>query len=87
MYSTGIGIVIETIARFEHDEFLKSSQASDFTKYPKPTNDTAETADTDETEDPNEEKDNKGPKKPRKKIDLTKIVTSFTQFFTPEDID
>ena len=86
MYSTGIGIVIETIARFEHDEFLKSSKEPELTKYPMPTNDTEVMTDTDEADETTDEKPGKE-KKPRKKIDLTKIVTSFTQFFTPEDID
>ena len=85
MYSTGIGLVIETIARMEHDEFLEASKP---TEKPilEPTVNTEDGAAIAETEEKADEKGGKD-KKPRKKIDLTKIVTSFTQFFTPEDID
>ena len=85
MYSTGIGIVIETIARIEHDEFLKASKEP-IVKYPEPKNDVTDIEPDTDAEESTEEKADKD-KKPRKKIDLTKIVTSFTQFFTPDDID
>ena len=84
MYSTGIGIVIETIARMEHDEFLQATKAAESPKPIVSNGEMEAAAENDETAEENTEKE---PKKPRKKIDLTKIVTSFTQFFTPEDID
>ena len=86
MYSTGIGIVIETIARMEHDDFLKASYEP-VVKYPELPNDVTDPEADTETEEPTNEKPQKDTKKPRKKIDLTKIVTTFTQFFTPDDID
>ena len=86
MYSTGIGIVIETIARMEHDEFLQSTKAAE-NPYSKPVVNPEDLVAAAETEETSDEKLEKDPKKSRKKIDLTKIVTSFTQFFTPEDID
>ena len=87
MYSTGIGIVIETIARMEHDEFLHASKtAEDVLSQPKePREDVEIPVSTEipeiaeETDDPN--------KKKKKLIDLKKIVTTFTEFFTPEDIE
>ncbi len=85
MYSTGIGLVIETIARMEHDEFLEASKPKE---KPGPelmvnAEDGATIAETEESSDEKTGKD----KKPRKKIDLTKIVATFTQFLNPEDID
>ncbi len=87
MYFTGIGIVIETIARMEHDEFLHASKtAEDVLSQPKePREDVEIPVSTEipeiaeETDDPN--------KKKKKLIDLKKIVTTFTEFFTPEDIE
>ena len=86
MYSTGIGLVIETIARMEHDEFLEASKPIIVKPIPEPIVNTEDMAALAEAEEKTDEKTKKE-KKPRKKIDLTKIVTSFTQFFTPEDID
>ena len=87
MYSTGIGIVIETIARMEHDEFLEASKAIEETKYdpmlPKDGELVPDTVGEDEAEEKSET--NKKPKK--KLVDLKKIVTTFTEFFTPEDIE
>ena len=86
MYSTSIGIVIETIARMDHDEYLKASQAAE----PARSSHTVihqdvpvETEENETVEEPKEE-----PKTAKKKgIDLKKIVTSFTEFFTPDNIE
>ena len=87
MYSTGIGIVIETIARMEHDEFLEASKAIEETKYdpilPKGGELVPDTVAEDDAEEKSET--NKKPKKTL--VDLKKIVTTFTEFFTPEDIE
>jgi cell division protein FtsA len=85
MYSTGIGLVIETIARMEHDEFLEASKPKEKPS-PEPIVNTEDGTAIIETNEKADEKEGKG-KKSKKKIDLTKIVTSFTQFFTPEDIE
>ena len=85
MYSTGIGLVIETIARMEHDEFLEASKPKEKTS-PELMVHTEDGATMAETEESSDEKTGKD-KKPRKKIDLTKIVATFTQFLNPEDID
>ena len=86
MYSTSIGIVIETIARMDHDEYLKASQAaqpamSSRTVVPEET-----VVDTEEHEVV-EEREDDGKKKKKKGIDLKKIVVSFTEFFTPDNIE
>lgn len=83
MYSTSIGIVIETIARMEHDEFLQASKnAEEERKRSKlPVDPIVETSKQNE-DDPNQDK-NEGKKK--KGIDLKKIVTSLTDFFTPDE--
>ena len=85
MYSTSIGIVIETIARMEHDEFLQASKAAEESRLKAKQEkempiESAETKDG-ETETPGTD----GKKPPRKGIDLKKIVTSFTEFFTPDE--
>ena len=87
MYSTGIGIVIETIARMEHDEYLKASKAADDRRYePQPKGETVvESPEVEQVENDQEENDEK--KKKKKGIDLKKIVTSFTEFFTPDNIE
>ena len=86
MFSTGIGIVIETIARMEHDEYLEASKAAEKEKAgqkekpevivtkPEPDDDNGETDDSDSK------------KKKKKGIDLKKIVTSLTDIFTPDNI-
>ena len=85
MYSTGIGIVIETIARMEHDEYLEASKAAEKQRggrLEQPESMNIEP----ELNEVNDGKEEASDKKPRKKgIDLKKIVTSFTEFFTPED--
>ena len=84
MYSTSIGIVIETIARMEHDEFLQASKAAEKSRL--------EAKQKEEMLNSNQEAEANGSdkvetegKKPRKGIDLKKIVTSFTEFFTPDE--
>ena len=87
MYSTGIGIVIETIARMEHDEYLHEAEEAEKrraalegkTLVSEPQTETAKTVD--------EKEDNKDKKTKKRVIDLKKIVTSFTEFFTPDNIE
>ena len=87
LYSTSIGIVIETIARMEHDEYLHESEEAekrkakqeDIAAFLSPQTETPETT--------VEKDDNDGKKKKKKVIDLKKIVTSFTDFFTPDNIE
>ena len=90
MYSTGIGIVIETIARLEHDEHLQASKTTqrEQTK-PQTGSETAgATAIVPETTENNDEQEENTTKKRKKKgIDLKKIVTSLTDFFGPDNID
>jgi cell division protein FtsA len=87
MFSTGIGIVIETIARMEHDEYLKASKAADEMRR-EPQHQDEIAAETPEVEQgDNEQEENEGKKPKKKGIDLKKIVTSFTEFFTPDNIE
>ena len=87
MYSTGIGIVIETIARMEHDEFLQASAAAEKRRKGIVEPQVVVAAET-ELEEAKEEVDESSQKKPRKKgLDLKKIVTSLTEFFTPDNIE
>ena len=87
MYSTGIGIVIETIARMEHDEYLHEAEEAEKrraalegkTLVSEPQTETVKTVD--------EKEDNKDKKTKKRVIDLKKIVTSFTEFFTPDNIE
>ncbi len=83
MYSTSIGIVIETIARMEHDEFLQASKdAEEERKRSKlPVEPVVEAPKQDEN-GPDQDK-SEGKKK--KGIDLKKIVSSLTDFFTPDE--
>ena len=87
MYSTGIGIVIETIARMEHDDHLRAVEEAEKAKTrgpQKPVETTPTDLPTDTTGDAAESKG----KKPKKKgLDLKKIVAAMTDIFTPEDID
>ena len=85
MYSTGIGIVIETVARMEHDEFLKTTKT--VVEEPNKTVPEEEIPVTDPEVEENEvEKEEEEPKKKKKKgIDLKKIVTSFTEFFNSDN--
>ena len=87
MYSTGIGIVIETIARMEHDEHLRAVEQAEREKIhgmKKPV-ETPPTDPTGETESEVPEPPGKKPK--RKGLDLKKIVAAMTDIFTPDDID
>ncbi len=87
MYSTGIGIVIETIARMEHDEFLQASAAAEKRREGIVEPQVVVAAET-EQEEAKEEKDETTQRKPKKKgLDLKKIVTSLTEFFTPDNIE
>ena len=85
MFSTGIGIVIETIARMEHDEYLEAVKESEKEKagLMEPTKNNAQAPEQGENDNEKEESEDK--KKKKKGIDLKKIVTSFTEFFTPDD--
>jgi cell division protein FtsA len=85
MFSTGIGIVIETIARMEHDEYLEAVKEAEKEKagLMEPTKNNAQAPEQGEND--NEKEESEGKKKKKKGIDLKKIVTSFTEFFTPDD--
>ncbi len=85
MFSTGIGIVIETIARMEHDEYLAAVKEAEKEKggLIEPTKNNAQALEQGEND--NEKEESEGKKKKKKGIDLKKIVTSFTEFFTPDD--
>ena len=87
MFSTGIGIVIETIARMEHDEYLKASKAADEMRREPQHQDeiVVETPEVEQGDNEQEENEGKKPKKKGKK--KKKIVTSFTEFFTPDNIE
>ncbi len=87
MYSTGIGIVIETIARMEHDEFLKAAKESEKEKATIPVFGTPEEAPVVETEETAEEKEETGKKKKKKGFDVRSIISSLTEIFVPDDID
>ena len=87
MYSTGIGIVIETIARMEHDEFLQASAAAEMRSKGIVEPQVVVPAET-EQDEAEEEKDETIQRRPKKKgLDLKKIVTSLTEFFTPDNIE
>ena len=85
MYSTGIGIVIETIARMEHDEHLQAVKEAEKLK-DRPIEPTKIiSSELEQGENNDEQEESEGKKKKKKGIDLKKIVTSFTEFFTPDD--
>ena len=86
MYSTSIGIVIETIARMDHDEYLKASQAAQPAMSSRAVVPEETVVDTEEHEVV-EEREDDSKKKKKKGIDLKKIVVSFTEFFTPDNIE
>ena len=86
MYSTGIGIVIETIARMEHDEFLQASKAAEDALAKNKEGEDVEIPAQVETPENTEAVDDT-PKKKKKLFDLRKIVATATEFFTPEDIE
>ena len=87
MYSTGIGIVIETIARMEHDEYLKASKAADEVRVEAKPAEEIVVENPEATEIDTETAETEDKKKKKKGIDLKKIVTSFTEFFTPDNIE
>ena len=79
--------LIETIARMEHDEYLKASKAADEMRR-EPQHQDEIVVETPEVEQgDNEQEENEGKKPKKKGIDLKKIVTSFTEFFTPDNIE
>ena len=84
MYSTSIGIVIETIARMEHDEFLQASKKAEEernrSKLPvEPIVETPEQAESDA------DKDDSDGKKKKKGFDVKGIIATLTEFFTPDE--
>ena len=85
MYSTSIGIVIETIARMEHDEFLQASKAAEELRLKAMHKEESTVVNPEVKETENDKTGTEGKKPPRKGIDLKKIVTSFTEFFTPDE--
>ncbi len=86
MFSTSIGIVIETIARMDHDEYLKASQTAQPAMSSRAVVPEETAVDTEEHEVV-EEREDDSKKKKKKGIDLKKIVVSFTEFFTPDNIE
>ena len=82
MYSTGIGIVIETIARMEHDEYLQASKKAEEKQSFQPVEPTVETPQPVEI-DPNKN-DNDGKRK-KKGFDVKGIIATLTEFFTPDE--
>ena len=82
MNATGIGIVIETIARMEHDEQLQRSQASE--RKPKPKTQPDLELIEEPVEIPTEEAISDEEEKPR---NWTKLVTRLSTLFKSEDIE
>ena len=88
MYSTGIGIVIETIARMEHDEFLQASKEAEQKADMVPVFGTPESTPDTQTEQAAETTDDNGGKKKKKKgFDVKSIIATITDIFVPDDID
>jgi len=87
MYSTGIGIVIETIARMEHDDFLRASKEAEYSRISAQQKELSADEQPEAEETDQEAEEAEGKKKAKKGIDLKKIVTSFTEFFTPDNIE
>ena len=88
MYSTGIGIVIETIARMEHDEFLQAAQEAEKAKELVPVFGTPEAAPEAQTGETTEGTDNpSGKKKKKKGFDVKSIISTITDIFVPDDIE
>ena len=88
MYSTGIGIVIETIARMEHDEFLQASKEAERKADMVPVFGTPESTPDAQTEQAAETTDDNGGKKKKKKgFDVKSIIATITDIFVPDDID
>ncbi len=90
MYATGIGIVIETIARMEHDNQLYESQKAERQReealhHPDETVSGLPIEPVETTINENEEEENKTR---RSMNDIVKgIITRFSNFLTPEDIN
>ena len=90
MYATGIGIVIETIARMEHDNQLYESQKAERQReealhHPDETVSGLPIEPVETTINENEEEENKTR---RSMPDIVKgIITRFSNFLTPEDIN
>ncbi len=90
MYATGIGIVIETIARMEHDNQLYESQKAErqreeAQRHPDETVSGLPIEPVETTINENEEEENKTR---RSMNDIVKgIITRFSNFLTPEDIN
>ena len=84
MYSTGIGLVIEGIARAELSEMLQKEKASK-TTVEKPVT-VAEPTELAVAEPSDMDPKGKATKKPRKKFDFTKIIDTFGNIFTSDDI-
>ena len=87
MYSTSIGIVIETIARMEHDEYLHAAEEAEKLRAQQEGKTPIIAPETEVTENTDEKEENDDKKKKKRVIDLKKIVTSFTEFFTPDNIE
>jgi len=82
MYATGIGLVIETLARMEHDEHLRASQEAARAK--KLASRTKTNPDEIEVDDPEETKE---PEPEEVKTSFsTRIITRLSNLFKPDDI-
>ena len=80
MYSTGIGIVIETLARMEHDEHLRAAQEARRAKAAM--NPPAIGFDDTLPEENEEDTEEEG----RKGLGFTHIITRLSNLFKPDDI-
>ena len=86
MYSTGIGIVIETIARMEHDDHLRAMQEAERVKL-YGTQKAMEPAAEQPEEPVSEEPEKPGKKSKKKGLDLKSIIAKMSDILTPDDID
>ena len=80
MYSTGIGLVIETIARMEHDEQLRAAQEAKRAKAAADQAAKVEVVDNPETEEPKETEE------PEEGRGIGRIITRLSNLFKPDDI-
>ena len=87
MYSTGIGIVIETIARMEHDEYLKASKAAEQSRFAAMQKVEIPDVNSESEENEVDKEGNDGKKKKKKGFDVKGIIASLTDFFTPDNIE
>jgi cell division protein FtsA len=83
MYATGVGLVIEGIARQEHEEKLKQHQ----TTQPMATEQALDAPESDKTEQQETGKTERVKEPKKKSFTLQKIVTSLSGFFKEDDID